>query len=179
VVKVLSLAAASTSNAGYVVVGAAIAATASLLAVGLKALLDRQAERERHARDIEKLRFESDEKRTDALIERRQRAFATALAATHQIYDDVRAARRRRRVGELDDGGYLSELKGISAREGQVSMEELRLLASESTVNSADALWHHLRSSDVPGGRELSSAAWVTWKQTTGTCGINSSRLVV
>ena len=114
---------------------------------------------------MERLRLELDDKRREGAAVRQQKAFAALLSQTNEMYDAVRRARRRRRLKEISDSQFVAELQAISAHEGQVALEELRLLASTPTAACADALWHHLRSEEVPAGRELSSESWVAWKQ--------------
>ena len=72
-----------TSNpAVYTLIGAGIAAIASLLGVLMKAWLDAKTEGQKHAHEMAKLDRELAENRSARLIERRQPVFADALVAT-------------------------------------------------------------------------------------------------
>jgi hypothetical protein len=84
---------------------------------------------------------------------------------TSSLYDHVRATRRLRREGTIDDPEYASRLKSASIEGGQTAVEELRLACSRSTAATADALWAHLRGHAVSRGTTLGSSEWVEWKQ--------------
>lgn len=154
----------SASNAWYTLLGACVAATATLLAVGVKYWLDGRAEKQRHLRQLEVLRIDQASRWQASLIERRQKTYATALSATHGLYDEVRAIRAGRRGGQFDDDQYVVELRALPAAAVQAAVEEVRLISSDETAKAADGLWHHLRSEPVPRGSSLSSTEWVTWK---------------
>jgi hypothetical protein len=160
-----ALAAQGSNNAWYTILGAGIAATATLLAVALKFVFDARAEREKHTRELEKLRLQLAEARATALLENRRQLFVNVLTTTHTIYREIVLTRRRRRQGRIDDAKYVALLREISPTEAQASVEESRLIAGRDTCERADVLWHHLRSTDVPKGVQLASREWSEWKE--------------
>ena len=88
---------------------------------------------------------------------------ASFMAGTHEIYTHIVDVRRNRRSGGGDDT-YLQALSSVSPKVCQTVLEELRMLAPSSITRAAENLWEHLRSNDVPRGRDLSSKAWDEWK---------------
>lgn len=158
------LAASTSGNVWYTLVGAAVAGTATLLAVALKFVLDAKGERERHERELQKLRLQLAEARTDVLSESRKAVFVMLLAETSGVYQEIVRIRRLRRQDSIDDIDYGRLLRAISPVAGQAALEEARLLASDATCARAEALWNHLRGADIAIGVLSASVEWVAWK---------------
>ncbi|MCM3515075.1 hypothetical protein [Nocardioides sp. P86] len=155
----------NSNNAIYTLLGACIAAAATLLAVAVKSWFDAKVEKQRHQRELDKLNIEMTGRWDSAVLDRRQKAFSALLVTTHVLYDDIRRLRQHRRERSLDDEQYAAELRALSGIEGQTAVEELRLNATDGTASSAEALWQHLRSGGVPRGTAVASSEWVAWKE--------------
>jgi hypothetical protein len=158
------VAARTGGSVWYTLLGAGVAASATLLAVALKFVFDTRTERDKHQRELEKLRLQLAETRATALLDNRRELFVQVLTSTHTIYCDIVQIRRRRRQGLIEDAEYVTLLKKLSPSEAQTSVEESRLIAAPDTCDAANALWHHLRSTGVSQGLQLESRHWAEWK---------------
>jgi hypothetical protein len=164
----------AAGNALYTLVGVVITAAITLLGILIKYMFDRSLESgrrraelvataEKHRHDLEVLRLEQAGARHDALRDSRRKLAATFLSETHRIYLDLVDARRKRRTGN-DEPAYQTALRAIDPLVCQVTLEEWRLEATPDSVARAEALRDHLRSHDVPQGRDTTSTSWVNWK---------------
>jgi hypothetical protein len=166
---------AAASSAAYTLLGVVITGVVTLLAVVAKYAFDSRADSRRykrelevnaleHAREVEKLKMQLNETRRDVLRDLKRRAFALYLAETHAIYLSAIQARRQRRE-DADNVAYQRALKAVAPMDGQVALEECRLLVPAGSADRAEALWAHLRSHPVAMGIDLSSSAWSAWKK--------------
>jgi hypothetical protein len=155
---------ATGTPAFYTLIGAGLAAVASLAGVGLKSWLDGKAEAQRQNYELARLERQLAASEETRVLERRQRAYAEFLATSHQMYDSIRSTRQRRRSGELGDDEYAAELRALSGFEGQTRLEELRFSGPAHAAVSAENLWTHIRSAPVPRGADVSGRGWVEWK---------------
>jgi len=164
-----SLHAAAASSAavsvGFTLLGAGITAVSGLLGVLLKGFLDRGVERRQHEATVQNLRMSLIDQRQRELSAELRAHYGRLLAATHEIYREVSLARQARRDGQMDDAQYVQRLRAISPGDCQALVEETRLRGPADTIALTDGLWTHLRSDPMPRGHDLSSAAWISWKE--------------
>src|SRR5664280_1352954 len=157
-------AATSGNSALFALLGAGIAAAASLLAVVIKYYFDDKTERNRYRRELDKLRLSLEKERAATRQADLRVLYARLLAGTDAIYRQVVEARRERRDG-LSNEGYARRLRDVSGSECQTVVEEVRLVAPGPTIGRTDELWRHLRSDPVVRGVDQGAATWRTWKE--------------
>ncbi len=138
----------ASSQALFTLLGAALTAAVSFVAVLVKHWLDSSSEKQKHVRELEKLRLEREARRNDALLEQQRKLFASFLLGTHAVYQALNRAREQRRRDQ-DDEAYRQALKSITPVECQVSLEEMRLIGSQEVVAHAESLWRHVRGHGI------------------------------
>lgn len=164
----------SSTAALFTLLGVGITATVSLVAIFVKYVLDsrsetmrhgrqKEAEEREHVRNIEKLRIEAAERRSDVASGRQVQAVARFLAASLAIYSQI-VAHRREWESEADDVRYRNRLLAIDSTDAQIAFEEVRLVSSDDVTSKANLLWQHLRGREVPRGLRLDRNDWIGWK---------------
>jgi hypothetical protein len=142
-----------------------IGAVASLSGVVIKSWLDRRSELLKSEAEVVRLKLQLQEQRRDRAHESIRSACASFLAEVQAIYQSTLSARKSRRQGLIEDADYRAALRAIGGSEGQVRLEEVRLLAPPNVEVAASLLWAHIRAHDVPSGREVRGESWVVWKE--------------
>ncbi|WP_146044445.1 hypothetical protein [Amycolatopsis sp. BJA-103] len=153
----------STSTAPYILLGAGITAVVSIASIYLKFQLDKRVTKTSNEFELEKLKIELSANQEAANEKAVRQVYARFLAGTADIYSKITSARRVRRSNSNDEA-YRNQLRQIDPREPQVALEEGRIIGKDTSAEAADALWHHVRSSSIPQGAELSSIEWKSWK---------------
>lgn len=161
------------NNVYAAVLGAAITAIVTLAALFIRHKLDIKSEERQHTRDAQlraadqehelatlKLQFSASEKQR--LVEELRHIGAQYLGATQKIYVQITSIRRDRDPNST--GLYAARLQAISPEQGQLILDEFRLLASSAACESADRLWEHLRGDMLALRDNQAGKAWVEWK---------------
>ena len=82
----------------------------------------------------------------------RRQAYVEFLTAVHDMFSEVGNSYRLHRRGELTAEQTKLRLGAVSTRQAQATLENLRLLATDSGAAAAANLWQHMRGHHVPLG---------------------------
>src|SRR5262245_28155583 len=88
----------------------------------------------------------------ERLATTRRQTYVEFMSAVHEMFIEISRVFADLRLEALTLAEARSRLHGVSGRDGQASLENLRLVGSDGAAAAAADLWSHMRRESVPTG---------------------------